>query len=241
MTRWKAALIHLALSILIVGSTVTVVTFFWYPLSLLHVTSLDRLIGMIAAVDLTVGPFLTLVVYKHGKRGLRLDLTLIGLAQAALLAYGLYALGQNRPVFLVGAIDRFELVSAREIAPEDLRQAQPPFDHLSWSGAETVGVRLPTDNTALIDETLSGRDVHVQPKYYVPYDDVRSGLSARARPVSDLLAKLDPTQREVVVDALEDRPVDSVRYLPMNTAAASATVLVDGDAEPIGVLAVDPW
>ena len=182
MSRWKASAIHLLLSALIVGSIAVCVVTLWYPLSMLHVTAIDRLIGLIALVDLTVGPLLTLIIYKHGKRGLKLDLTLIGIVQVSLLAYGLYALAQNRPVFMVAAVDRFELVAAREIADEDLAKGKPPFDRLSWSGAVTVGVQMPTDNTELIDASLSGRDVQVQPKYYVPFDQARAQLLERARP-----------------------------------------------------------
>lgn len=139
MSRFKASLLHLLMSALIIGTVVGVVISLWYPLSLLHVSGIDGLIMLIAMVDLTAGPLLTLVVYKHGKRGLKLDLALIGIVQLALLSYGIWVLSQNRPVFMVASVDRFEQVRAIDIDAKDLALAKPPYDRLSWTGRRWSG------------------------------------------------------------------------------------------------------
>ena len=56
---------------------------------------------IIIFVDLVLGPCLTLVVYKAGKKGLKLDLTCIGLLQVTCLAAGLYVVYSERPTFFI--------------------------------------------------------------------------------------------------------------------------------------------
>src|SRR5688572_25117692 len=134
MSRWKAGCIHLALSALVILSLLGLVLWLWYPPALLHMSGVDRLIVLIAVVDLTVGPVLTTVVYRAGKPGLRFDLTVIACLQLLLLGYGMTVLSKTRPVYLVGAIDRFELVTAKDISEEDIALASPPYRTLSWTG-----------------------------------------------------------------------------------------------------------
>ena len=56
---------------------------------------------IIIGVDLILGPVLTLIVFKAGKPGLKLDLTLIGILQASCLTVGLYIIYTERPIFFI--------------------------------------------------------------------------------------------------------------------------------------------
>jgi len=42
MSRWKAAFIHLLISVLIVGSVAAYIMYFWYPPALMHMAKADR-------------------------------------------------------------------------------------------------------------------------------------------------------------------------------------------------------
>ena len=77
MTRWKASFIHLILSLLVIGTVAAYIIYFWYPLPLMHMSKADKLLLMVGGIDLIVGPLLTLLVYKQGKKTLRMDLTVI--------------------------------------------------------------------------------------------------------------------------------------------------------------------
>ena len=56
---------------------------------------------IIIGVDLILGPTLTFIVFKSGKPGLKLDLTLIGILQAVCLTIGLSIVYLERPIFFV--------------------------------------------------------------------------------------------------------------------------------------------
>src|SRR4029078_12975478 len=110
MSRWKAAGIHLSISLLI-GLIVGALLFgVWYPPPYFHAAGADQLVLLLVSVDIVLGPLLTLVVFKSGKWGLKFDLTLIAVMQTIALVYGLSVVLRSRPVFLVAAVDRFVLV-----------------------------------------------------------------------------------------------------------------------------------
>ena len=117
MSRWKAAAIHLSISAaigLVVGALLLLV---WYPPPYFHAAGADQLVLLLVGVDLVLGPLLTLILFRSGKKGLKFDLAMIAVLQTTALVYGLSVVLQSRPVFLVSAVDRFVLVSASEIDP----------------------------------------------------------------------------------------------------------------------------
>lgn len=244
MTRWKAASIHLAISALIVVTVCAIVLTLWYPLELLRMSELDILIGIIAAVDLVAGPLLTLIVFKQGKPSLRFDLTVIGLIQAALLAYGVYTLALMRPVFLVGAIDRFNMVAANEVTADDLAQAKPPYNRLSWTGPQKVGAMLPDDaaqRMEIFDRAMGGHDLHTLPQYFVAFESVRESLLSRAQLVSTILPHVTAKERDALYRT-GGEDVAKLRYLPIQGARGSALMLLDpASGEPVAPVAVDLW
>ena len=102
----RAATLHLLISSLVVGVFVAVVVLVWYPPPLLQGAGGARLVLLVAAVDVVLGPLATLVVYRKGKPGLAFDLAVIGLLQAGALAYGVHTAWISRPAYLVLAPHR---------------------------------------------------------------------------------------------------------------------------------------
>ncbi len=116
MSRWKAASIHLSISIA-VGLLVFALLFLvWFPQPYFDAAGGQHLILVLLGVDLVLGPLLTLILFKSGKKGMLFDLYLIGLVQSAALVYGMHVIVQARPAFIVAAIDRFNVVAANELA-----------------------------------------------------------------------------------------------------------------------------
>lgn len=243
MTRWKAASIHLTISVLVIASVAAAVVLLWYPLALLHLSGVDRLIGLIACVDVVVGPLLTLLVYRHGKPGLRFDLSLIAAIQIGLLGYGLHVLAQNRPVYLVGVVDRLELVTAKDLAAADLAAASPEYQQLSWTGARLVGAPLPMDmdiRMQLLQDAAENRDIHVQSKYYTPFADAQGELMLHAQPLTDLLALATAAEQDALIAAAGDTAATDLRYLVVHTGNGDALVLVDRSGKLGDFAGVDP-
>src|SRR5689334_12196169 len=107
MTRWKAAGIHLGISLVIALLVGSVIYFVWYPPPFFTVSGGNTLMLLIMGVDVVIGPALTLAVFRVGKWGLKFDLSVIAILQFAAFCYGLYIIAAARPVFLVAETDRF--------------------------------------------------------------------------------------------------------------------------------------
>ncbi len=246
MSRWRAAGIHLLASALVLSLAAALAITLWYPPSLFHVSGVDRLLLVMAAIDLCVGPLLTLLVYRHGKRGMRFDLTVIALLQAAFFAYGAHVFFQGRPVFLVGNVDRFELVFANEIRPADWESAAPPYDRPGYGRPRLVGLKLPADlqaRNALLFGEISGHLAVQQPRLYADYAKVAPRLLRRAHPVDDAMRR-SPHARDALQAALQNlgMTATAVRWLPLDSSRGSAVQLIAADdGRPLATVALDPW
>jgi hypothetical protein len=112
----KAAGIHLAVCAVIAVLSIGLVYGLWYPAPLSAALGVSEIFLLLLAIDIALGPLLTLVVYKPYKSSLKFDLTVIGIVQLAALAYGLHTVGAGRPAYIVFTKDRFDLVQAYEVA-----------------------------------------------------------------------------------------------------------------------------
>src|SRR5690554_3404124 len=100
-SRIKAFTLHLAISVTIAAIAMIIVFYFWYPAPLHTAVGVTQIFLILLAVDVVLGPVLTLVVYKVGKRTLIMDLSVIALLQVSALCYGVYTVAEGRPAWLV--------------------------------------------------------------------------------------------------------------------------------------------
>lgn len=246
MSRWKAASIHLTISVtigLIVGALLLLV---WYPPPYFHAAGADVLVLLLVSVDIVLGPLLTLVVFKSGKKGLKFDLAVIALAQTFALVYGLSIVLRSRPVFVATAVDRFVMVSASDIDAEDLAEgSKPEFRTLSYLGPRIVGTQLPTAwqerNKLLFG--AKGKDVEDFPKYYVDYEQAMPGLLKHAKPLTALDGRRgdEKTALDRAIGRSRHRASD-IAWVPLAARKANLIMLLDKTTgEVIGPVAVNPW
>lgn len=247
MTRWKAAGIHLLISVCIAALVFGLLFWVWYPPPYFHAAGADELVMLLVGVDLALGPLLTLIVFRSGKKGLKLDLLVIGLVQSIALVYGLSVILESRPVFLVAAVDRFNLVSANQISDADLAEGhQDTFRRRSWTGPKLVAVKLPTDSKESMELALSGvdgKDVERMPSYYADYKSQTAALLTRAQALDKLPIK-DAQQRQTVDDWLRthQRQRNEVVWLPVVARRKDLTMMLDPDTGmPLGAVDVTPW
>lgn len=247
MSRWKAAAIHLSISVAIGLMVLALLFLVWYPQPYFTAAGGQGLIIILLGVDIVLGPLLTLILFKSGKKNLALDLCLIAAIQASALFYGLWVIAQARPVFIVAAIDRFELVSATEIDPADLAKAsKAEFRQLSWTGPHLVAARRPIDSgqrNTLLFSGFAGKDIQTFPEYYVEYADEVANLLKRAKPLSGLRqTKPETATRLKAWLEKHQREESSVVWLPINARKAALTMLLDAKTgEALDALPIDPW
>jgi hypothetical protein len=248
MSRWKAAGIHLCISLVIAGISSALLIGVWYPPPYFHAGGAGKLLALVVGVDISIGPLLTLLVFKAGKRGLKFDLTVIGLLQAAALAYGFHTITSSRPVFMVAAVDRFVLVDADQIASADLAEAsQPLWRSLSWTGPVLVAAELPKDPHArdalLFGSLQKGKDVQDYPQYYVPYGRAVSGLLKRAHSIAEL-RELNPGRGATINRWLASKHLteNQVVWLPIQPRKGDLVMMMDATTgKPLGALPLIAW
>lgn len=247
MSRWKASLIHFSLSLLVAAVAVGLLLGMWYPPPYFQAGGADRLLLLVVGVDVILGPLLTLVVFDTRKPELKRDLSMIVAVQLLALGYGFHVMLQSRPAFLVAAVDRFIVVSANQLEPEDLAQArEPQWRKLSWSGPVLVAAERPdssNERSDLLFSALAGKDIEQLPRHYVDYTHETPNLLRRAQPLSRL-RELNPDKPHDLDAWLkrQQRPEDSIVWLPIVARMSDITMLMDKETgEPLGAIALRPW
>jgi len=245
--RLRAGLIHLSLSASIAALVWLPIYFFWYPDVLYESAGGRELFLLIVSVDVTLGPLITMIVYKPGKWGLKFDLIVIGTLQSIALAYGVYTLFESRPVNIVFIKDRFELVRAGDYPEGFLEKGDAKgFGGLSWTGPKIVGAKLPTNLKEQFDVMVSGIggvDVHLMPRYYVPYNEVRTLAKEKAERLQKLRDRnpRDAAEVDALVASLR-RSENDLRFLPMRAGKFDLTVVIDAKTGDIlRISAIKPW
>jgi hypothetical protein len=190
MSRWRAFAIHLLISVLIAGSVAAVLFLVWYPPKLLGFAGAEGLLLLMAGIDIVVGPLLTLIVFKAGKKSLKFDLSVIALAQAAFLAYGVWTSWVSRPVFIVAVNGYFEVVFANDIADDSLVKAKDSdYASLPWGRPRLVGANPSASETVdNLFSTLDVGDIAYRPDLYVTYDRSAMAVLARSTSIEDAIA-----------------------------------------------------
>jgi hypothetical protein len=248
MSRWKASVIHLSISALVVFTLGVLLALTWYPPVYAWATGGLGLIAILAGVDVCLGPLLTLIVWNVKKPSLKFDLTIIALVQVLGLSYGLYTIFMARPVYMVFATDRFDLVTAAEIPEGELEKAKrEEFKSLPLTGPKIIAAQRPTDraerNRLLFSALAGGADLPQVPQYYVPYAEMTAEVLRKALPLSQLVER-DNETRDRLSAYLESQRLDpsTTKFLPLRANKHDQTVLIDSiKGDILGIVNIDPW
>jgi hypothetical protein len=233
MSRWRAFAIHLLISVLIAGSVAAVLFLVWYPPKLLGFAGAEGLLFLMAGIDIVVGPLLTLIVFKAGKKGLKFDLALISLAQAAFLAYGVWTSWQSRPVFIVSVNGTLEVVFANNVLPDELAKAKDPhYSSLPWGRARLVGTTLPEEQEFdAVVKAMTGRDIAMRQELYAPYESSKQQLLDKAE-TYEAVIEVEPKLADILEQYQADWP--TAKIVKVYSKRGMAYMLIDAEtAEPI--------
>ncbi|MEK5788209.1 TfpX/TfpZ family type IV pilin accessory protein [Acinetobacter johnsonii] len=240
--RFKFFLSHLAISFLIALPVIGLVFFVWYPSPLATAVGVTQVFLMMLAIDVIVGPFLGLWVYKQGKKSLKFDLSVIIGIQVAALCYGLFSIEQGRPVWVAYNVDSFELVRKNEIINDHIDQALPQYQNVPWFKPQYVAVQFATDikmrNDDLFTEVLGGISLAQKPERYVDFVQAKSQLQQRVRSLRELNQYNDVQQVERIVSKYPQ----ATGFVPLKASAVDMTVLINRDkGEVVKIVDLRPW
>ena len=222
---------HLLVSLLVAVVSLLVVFGVWYPSPLDAGLGVASIFMLLLCIDVVIGPLLTLVVARQGKKTLKADLAVIALLQVTALAYGLYTVAQGRPVWLVYDHNRFEVVQAYEAVTAAAAPDAPP---LTFTGPQWAAVTADPAATA-------NRDAFLQQAFLRGYG-ADAGRNAQAGAHAVPLAVLQKFNDPAQVDALLRPYPAATGYIPMIAKEKTLVVLVNkADGLPIAIVDLRPW
>jgi hypothetical protein len=246
MTLWRektaAFAVHFLITLALSAVAAALVFLIWFPAPFHEMLGGTRLFEIMVMCDLGLGPLTSFIIYnsKKSRRALLFDYTVVGIVQLTAFIYGVYAVSNARPAYVVSVGDRIEVVSAGEIDDADLAQGAADYRTRPFWGPRLVAIREPADpkeRNKLLFAALAGKDYAVLPKYYVPYDGGLPELRRRSLPVS-VLERRHPEAKPLVADADAQKLV----WLPVKHSKGFWTVLLDPETgRPMQWLPIDPY
>ena len=164
-----------------------------------------NMLFILAAVDVVIGPLITLIIFNPKKKSLKFDLAVIAIIQIAALGYGVYTLFQARPVYTVFVKNEFKVVSANDLDDEQRSKVtRTEFKTLPVTGPTLVVADEPTnvaEQTMAQDARLYGMGLQNMPQSYIPYNERVTQVLAQAQKLA-VLQQRNPTGFKEIEDFL---------------------------------------
>ena len=224
---------HLLLSLLIALLVVGLVFWLWYPSPLDKALGVSSIFVLLLSIDVIVGPLLTLVVAKQGKKTLKMDLVAIGVIQMLALSYGLYIVAQGRPVWMIYDSGRFELVQAYEAVKNQGGSSEVDNFKLGLSGPVWGAV------IESLPASIGKGDAYYNAEFLKKYDEhVAAQVGEKALKLDVLKRFNDPAK---VDKALSEYP-EANAFVPMAAKNKAIVVLVNtAEGYPIAIVDLSHW
>jgi len=240
--RLRAALIHFAFSLVLGLAAAALAFFVWYPAPLAKAVGLLHVFLVLIGVDAVLGPTLTFLVYKVGKKSLRFDISMIVLLQLAAFFFGFWKIAEARPAWLVFNMDRFDVAQAMDLDPRHRSETALEYRSAPWSGAQWVASRNPTDrvkhNELMFESAAGGPDLPQRIDLYEPLAQEIVSIQTRAKNLDELNKYNTPG----AVKAVLLRWPQADAWLPLAAREEAMTVLLDRkSARVIAVVDLRPW
>jgi hypothetical protein len=240
MTRTRAALTHLAICIVVALVLLSLFWWVWYPSPLFQAVGGTHIFLLLLGIDVALGPLLTLVVFNPAKKSLKFDLAVIAAVQIAALVYGVFTLLSGRPVYIVNAGYRFDVVQASEVDYTEHKKLGKtvPLWGPKWTGFEKLPIGPENDRLMFGGFSYTG-----YPQVHVPIEKMRLETLLKAKGI-DVLKTLNPG-KEGEIDAwltAKGLSANDVRFSPLKAPGQDMAVILDGKtAEVRGIAPFKPW
>ena len=240
--KLRASAIHVIISLLIGSICASIVFLIWYPYPLAKAVGVTHIFLMLLAIDIIIGPLLTFLIYKKGKKTLKLDLFCIGLIQIFALCYGMWTVYQGKPAWLVFNADRFDVVRIIEIDKRKINQVKDKYRTLSLFSPKWVASIAPQNidenNDILFEAVFAGIDIAQRPELYQDLNDVKDKIKNKAQGL-ELLNNYN--NKKDVEKTLAKYPKADA-WLPLKANAIDMVVLINKEtASVIKIVDLRPW
>lgn len=121
-TRFAASGFHFLVSLSVFSLLVGILLWFWYPTPFFSASGGWQGLRLVAAVDLVLGPLLTLVIFnpQKSRRELSIDIAVVVLIQMTAFLWGIRTVYEQRPVAVVFLDTSFYTVPAAAIRAQGI-------------------------------------------------------------------------------------------------------------------------
>jgi len=221
MGKPKAFIIHLLVSAAVVGALLLVLVTRWYPMPYFVADGGWQGIRLVAAIDVVLGPLLTLVIYNRAKprRKLLFDYSVISVLQVCAFTFGVWTVFSARTTVVVFTDGVFYTIGADEA--RFLHDPYPALLRKATRSPAYAMVNMPADpeaRQALRRESVThGRPLFSFPQLVGPLTPEKvPQLAEYGIDLHDLLAG-QPQQTDKVDRFLADHggTVDDYLFLPV--------------------------
>ncbi len=242
-SKLKASVTHLMLSAIVIGTLLTFVHLYWYPGVIANIAGLSAIVIIMVAIDLTLGPLLTFIVYKPGKQGLAFDLAVIGVFQIAALAYATHTIYEGHPIYITYAADRFTLITANEVDPQQAKLEV--FKKSKLTGPSIAYAKQPDNpkkaEKIMFDVLAGAPDIDKRPELYESIDKHLVDVFAKSIDPEKML-KHEATKAELMKFIDKHGHQDKFAYLPLSGQGKDVIWALDKKTgKPVDVININPW
>ncbi len=231
ITRINAFLIHFSISLVIFFILLYFILVQWYPQPLFSTDGGWRVIRIIVGVDLVLGPLLTLIVFKPGKKGLKFDLTIIAFVQFLALTWGVWTTYNERPAAVIYTLDYFTPVPAYQLAEQGVTAKDLKKFGNDWP--ILIYIDIPKkDITKILAEALgSGIPVYLLSKYYSKFGKEQAQVLKENSMNIEKYVEDKPKLKKLYQHSLITRSANTnISYLALHSRDKWVTAVFDLDS-----------
>ncbi|MGQ2994795.1 TfpX/TfpZ family type IV pilin accessory protein [Variovorax sp.] len=213
----------------------------WYPHPLEKTAEVVKVFGVLALVNLVLGPALTFVLYKEDKKKLVIDLLVMFLLQLIACAYGVFVLAQGRPQWLVFVVDDFEVVRPVDVDLKGHDRLNAEMVASFFHGPKVVAAVYSGDQEIRLkqkqDELILGKSFAKELEAYQVLATQAAKIREKARKLVDL-EQFNPKQD---VAATRMKWAAATGWLPLKGNQRDMVILLNKEGAVITIADLRPW
>lgn len=229
MSRYKAFAIHFAISFVIFLILLYFILVQWYPEPLFSTDGGWRVIRIIAGVDLILGPLLTLIVYKAGKKGLKFDLSMIALVQILALSWGGWTTYNERPAAIIYTLDFFTPVPAYQLAEQGITVKKLKKFGDSWPILIYSDIPKEKQQQVLYEVLRTQKPLYLFSEYYKKFSTEQSEILKANSMNLEKYVENKPKLKKLYLRSLSGTAKTNISYLALHSRDKWVTAIFDLD------------
>lgn len=246
VSRTQAFGLHLATSAIVVSLFLALTFFILYPPPLFKVEGTLSAIEVLLAVDLVLGPLITLIVFKPGKPNLKFDMAVIVAIQLSAFVYGASVVINERPAIVSFAVDRFEVIPEADTSKMAMDKLDTGQIKLKTIGPTYVYAQRPRnpEKYDLVLGPFNGQpDLERRPEFY---RDFRANIASSFDKAIDLKQYVEKfaDARDKVEHFLKStgKSYADIAAFPLAGKQHDMVLVVDKQSKELaGYIDINPW